>query len=183
LSFRCNPPPFAALHSLTRWIACELDRPDTLLLRSPQTLASLERTVLAIFLQCLETNLSIGKPKAEDLASWQLKRVEEWLDCHFTEPVGVEEMATVAGVSVRSMQSAFRRLRGCTPTEALVQRRLDHARRGLLAAMPGTNVTTVALDSGFFHLGRFAARYALTYGESPSQTMARRRLVRKPGIG
>jgi AraC-like DNA-binding protein len=40
-----------------------------------------------------------------------------------------------------------------------------------VAAEPGTTVTSVALDSGFAHLGRFAAAYRHHYGESPSETL------------
>src|SRR6266540_3012926 len=104
-------------------MACELDRAGTALLRSPRAAAaSLERALLAMLLDCLQAHRRTAE-STSDVAASHLKRLEEWLDCNFTEPVGVEEMAQVAGVSVRAVQNAFRRFRGCTPTEALVSRR------------------------------------------------------------
>jgi AraC-like DNA-binding protein len=167
-------PPVASLQSLTRWVACELDRPGTPLLQSQRAVASLERTLLALLLDCLEARHRTAQRTA-DVAASHLRQLEGWLDCNFAEPVGIEEMAQVAGVSVRAVQSAFRRFRGCTPTEALVSRRLHHAHSMLSGAPPGTTVTQVALDCGFFHLGRFSGRYARAFGESPSETLAHSR--------
>jgi AraC-like DNA-binding protein len=168
-------PPVGSLQSLTRWMARELDRPGTALLHSPRAAASLERALLALFLECLEAHLPENDPVPGDASACQLKRLEQWLDHHFAEPVGVEDMARVADVSVRAVQNAFRRFRGCTPTEALVRRRLDYARRTLRQAPPGTTVTQVAMDCGFFHLGRFSGRYAQVFGERPSETLAHSR--------
>jgi AraC-like DNA-binding protein len=168
-------PPVGSLQSLTRWVACELDRPGMALLQSPRPAASLERALLALFLECLEAHLPETDPGSCDMAVRQLKRLEEWLDLHFAEPVGVEDMARVVGVSVRAVQNAFRRFRSCTPTEALISRRLEYARRLLRQAPPGTTVTHVAMDCGFFHLGRFSGRYAQVFGERPSETLAQSR--------
>jgi len=54
------------------------------------------------------------------------------------------------------------------------QIRLDSAQRALLAAKAGTTtVTTVAMDHGFFQLGRFSADYRRAFGEMPSETLGR----------
>jgi AraC-like DNA-binding protein len=45
----------------------------------------------------------------------------------------------------------------------------------LEAATPAATVTEVATECGFFHLGRFSARYRQAFGEVPSSTLARRR--------
>jgi transcriptional regulator GlxA family with amidase domain len=39
----------------------------------------------------------------------------------------------------------------------------------------GVNVTAVAMQLGFFNLGRFSARYRQAFGESPSTTLQRSR--------
>ena len=49
------------------------------LLHSPRTTASLERALLAIFLECLEAHLPETEPVPGDLAARQLKRLVEWL--------------------------------------------------------------------------------------------------------
>jgi hypothetical protein len=90
--FPIQSPPVGALQSLTRWMARELDRPGTALLHSPRTSASLERALLALFLECLQAHLPETEPAPGDMAACQLKRLEEWLDHNFAEPVGAEDM-------------------------------------------------------------------------------------------
>ena len=54
------------------------------------------------------------------------------------------------------------------------QIRLESAQRALLAARSGiTTVTDVAMDHGFFQLGRFSADYRRVFGELPSVTLGR----------
>ena len=44
-----------------------------------------------------------------------------------------------------------------------------------LLGAPGTSVTTVALNWGFDHFGRFAANYRQRFGEAPRETLQRAR--------
>jgi AraC family ethanolamine operon transcriptional activator len=54
------------------------------------------------------------------------------------------------------------------------QIRLESAQRVLLAARSGiTTVTDVAMNHGFFQLGRFSADYRRVFGELPSETLGR----------
>jgi transcriptional regulator GlxA family with amidase domain len=156
-------------------MASELDRQDTWLLASRPTAARLERALLGLFLDCLGQKRPQGRRRADEMATRQVQRVEEWIEAHFADPVTVDDLAEVAGIGVRSLQTAYRRLRGCTPMEALARRRLEAARDALRAASPPTTVTNVAADCGFFHFGRFAFHYRRAFGETPSTTLARAR--------
>ena len=131
-----------ALRSLCRWVGGELDRPGTPLRSSPRTLAAMERAMLNLLLDCLAEHHPAVDREAGDLSAQQFAQIEEWLDVHFADPIGVEDMARVAGVSVRALQSAFRRARGCTPTQAILRRRLDHARLVLSARPPTQQLPT-----------------------------------------
>ena len=166
--------PAATLRSLCRWLGHELDRPETPLRTSRQVVASVERSLLTLFLDCLTAVSGIAGDGGDGFTLAQLRRIESWLDAHFCEPIGVEDLALVAGTGVRAVQNMFRSHRDCTPSEAILQRRLTYARQRLIDADPQTTVTDVAFDCGFFHLSRFAARYARTFGERPSQTLAQR---------
>ncbi len=114
---------------------------------------------------------SLEKPT--DLDAARVRQIEEWIDAHFDEPIGIEDLARRAGVGVRSVQTAFRRLRGCTPMQMVLRRRLEAAREMLRRATPQTTVTHVATECGFFNFGRFSCRYRDMFGEAPSQTLAR----------
>ncbi|MEW2429483.1 AraC family transcriptional regulator [Micromonospora sp. NPDC047644] len=92
---------------------------------------------------------------------------------HHSEALTVGDIAEALRVSVRSLQDCFRRELRTTPTAYLRACRLDAAHRTLRSAAPGTSVTTVALQHGFLHLGRFATEYRSRFGEPPSATLRR----------
>ena len=165
-------PQGRTLRSLCRWTADELDRPGNGLSSSPRAAANLQRTLLALFLDAID-GLCPDPPRRDHMAAARLAGIEAWMEEHFADAIGVEEMAAVAGVSVRSVQATFRRLRGCSPMEALTRLRLQRARRLLQGAGPEARVTVVATECGFFHFGRFAQQYRKVFGEPPSATLLR----------
>jgi AraC-like DNA-binding protein len=173
--FSLGSPAASALWSLTLWTAAELDRSNSPLQASPRTANAVTRSLRSLFLDVLDEKYPFHSRKTEDLAELHVRRIEGWIDANLAEPMGVEEMAAVVDVTSRSIQTAFRRLRGCTPMQYLRRRRLEEARRLLENATPETTVTNVALDSGLFHLGRFSAAYRAMFGEKPSETLARSR--------
>ena len=96
--------------------------------------------------------------------------------------VSLSVLADVAGVSKRTLQDGFQRFRSKTPSQVARDLRLDLAREAL--ALDGfEKVTDVALEFGFTHLGRFAQVYAARFGESPSETLRRRRSPRAASCG
>jgi AraC-like DNA-binding protein len=175
--FPSASPAASTLLSLCRWTADELDQRPNGLIALPGATTQLERTFLSLFIDSLAGLQPASSAPASDLAVRQLVRIEEWIDRHFADPIGIEDLADVAGVSARAVQMAFRRLRGCTPMQAVNRRRLEAARQILSSPPPETTVTQVAADCGFFHFGRFAGRYREKFGEMPSETLtgARRR--------
>lgn len=62
-----------------------------------------------------------------------------------------------------------------SPFEYIKARRLNAVRQALVAADSSRDrVTLIALNNGFTHLGRFSVDYREHFGESPSETLARR---------
>jgi AraC-like DNA-binding protein len=171
--FSLRAGPAVCLQSLMLWMATELDRPDSWLLASPRSAVRLERAMLGLFLDCLGEQRPACRRPSDDLATRHVRHVEEWIDAHYGDAVTIDDLAEFAGISVRSLQESFRRLRNCTPMEALVRRRLRAAYDAL--RNPEATVTQVATDCGFFHLGRFASRYQQAFGEPPSATLSRAR--------
>jgi AraC-like DNA-binding protein len=101
------------------------------------------------------------------------ERVEAWIRGHVSQAITLEQLTAVAGVSGRTLQKACLARWGQTPLELVASRRLEVV-RNWLAAEPLT-VTDAAVRGGFTHLGRFSGLYRQAFGESPSETRAKRR--------
>ena len=89
----------------------------------------------------------------------------------------VTELASVAGVSSRTLQRQFLAFLGKPPRAMLRDINFERARRELLRGSPGAKVMDIALCAGFQHCGRFSAEYRRRYGETPSQTLNRQALL------
>ena len=83
----------------------------------------------------------------------------------------ITEMCLVAHVSERGLRRAFNEVYGAPPATFFRVWALGQARRRLKSAGSDEQVSRVAADLGFGHLGRFSVRYKQTFGESPSSTM------------
>ncbi|WIE74993.1 AraC family transcriptional regulator [Curtobacterium sp. MCSS17_007] len=107
-------------------------------------------------------------------ANARLKRVAEYVHEHAHLPITSTDLATLANLSLRALQTAFGRVLGMSPNAYIRQVRLERIRTELLRADPATtNVADVAREWGFAHPGRFSATYAARYGEYPSETLRR----------
>jgi AraC family ethanolamine operon transcriptional activator len=101
-------------------------------------------------------------------------RAEAYFHAHNGIPVPLAEVSRKIGLSERGLRNAFYGVRGMSPTQFLRRQRLLSARRALShrqAAHP--TVTGVAVNHGFYELGRFAAAYRKAFGEAPSETLRR----------
>lgn len=98
----------------------------------------------------------------------------DYIQAHLGKPLGLETLSREVGVSVRTLEYAFRNVFDETPLQFIKHCRLTAARRHLLrkAEHPGLTVTGVALRCGLGHLGYFARDYRRLFGESPSETLS-----------
>jgi AraC-like DNA-binding protein len=163
----------ATLRSLGLWAARELDKPDTPL-ASALVSSHMEQALLSLFLQCLWGPAArAADDRRGNPGKVRLAEVEDWIQANLREPISVETLARVAGVSTRAVQLMFRRHRDCTPLEFVRRARLREARRMILLGGPDASVTRIALELGFLHLGHFARAYRQLFGERPSDTRHR----------
>ncbi|WP_298931785.1 anthranilate 1,2-dioxygenase regulatory protein AndR [uncultured Ramlibacter sp.] len=159
-----------------------LSTSDTLLLtaqRRPLIAAELERLLVQLLLdgQAWSDAPASGRRDHTEFrapAAGCVRRAEVYIEEHAGEPVRLADIADAAGVPVRTLLDAFQRFRDRSPMQQLRDVRLQRAREQLQAADEGTRVSTVALDCGFGHLGRFAQDYQRRFGETPSATLAAR---------
>ncbi len=103
------------------------------------------------------------------------ERLVEFIERNLKQDISLEQLAELAHMSPRSLYALFERHAGTTPKHYIRQRKLEtiHARLSDPQAAV-RNVTEVALDYGFLHLGRFSECYKSTFGELPSDTLRRR---------
>lgn len=101
------------------------------------------------------------------------RSAQHYIDENYSEPLSVAEVAAALDVSVKALQRSFRARRGMNIRSYLARVRLDAMRRNLEQAEAETSVTSAALDSGLFHLGRSSAAYRERFGELPSETLDR----------
>ncbi|MBT9246380.1 helix-turn-helix domain-containing protein (plasmid) [Gemmobacter fulvus] len=122
---------------------------------------------------------TLGTPLATSstrriLPDWhRVCQAEEIMRARCDEALSMPDLAASVGVSLRSLQLGFQEVYGLPPRAVLSRIRLDLARVRLLAARPGETVTSIALETGFIHLSRFAQLYARTFGETPRETLGR----------
>lgn len=87
---------------------------------------------------------------------------------HFHMP----ELAAIAGVSERTLRSAFCEFFNMAPARVLRLRRLHQIRHALMRADPEeTSVSDILTLHGEWQFGRFARRYHKLFGEVPSETL------------
>lgn len=162
-----------------RYMALNLARlADDLLTRPSATLPGRARDEIVILIE--ELLAEIMGAEADRTASrrvlpalHRVRLAEEILHAEADDPLSMLDLADRLEVGLRSLQMAFRDIHGRGPREVLQDIRLHRAQCRLLAARGAAQVTTVAMDSGFFHLGRFAQSYVRAFGEKPSETLAR----------
>ena len=99
----------------------------------------------------------------------RMEAVREYMQSRLSAPISLSDLARAGKVSVRTLNQLSHRHHGATPMELLRNMRLD-AVRSRLVLQPDANVTDVALDFGFGHLGRFAAYYHERFHELPRDT-------------
>jgi len=101
-----------------------------------------------------------------------IRKSMEYVDQHDDEYLTVEELATAAGVSVRTLREAFQQYFHLAPVRYLNRRTLHHVRKALKAADPSVaTVTGIATQFGVWELGRLARDYRILFGERPSETL------------
>lgn len=112
-----------------------------------------------------------GRAQSPGLAA--LNRVCEYIDAHLTETIYLTELEVIGQLSTRSLQYAFQRQFGCTPTAWIRERRLRLAHHRLQNAHPDETVTSIAMECGFPKPSDFSRWYLLYYGQSPKSTLSK----------
>ena len=138
----------------------------------PQVREQYTRIVALKLLGLLSNNVN-REELSESCPSFE--RVAQYIDENLKQDISVDQLAEAVRISPRSLYSLFERNAGTTPKNYIRARKLERVRECLCdPAARVRNVTEVALDYGFMHLGRFSENYKGAFGELPSETLRRR---------
>jgi len=86
----------------------------------------------------------------------------------------VQELCSIANVSERTLEYAFRERFGQSPKTFTLSHRLNNVRKMLRRADPDVDrIYEIAGHHGFFHMGQFTSDYKRLFGELPSETLRR----------
>ena len=144
--------------------ACEVRKP-------------LEDALLDVFLTALRSGCGSVAPDPGGRVEGRLRRLRQardYLADHVHQPVHLEDLCSVLGMSRRGVEVLFQDSLGIGPSAFLRHQRLHGVRRALLATTGSHGIVKeTALQWGFWHMGHFSREYRALFGEKPSMTLAR----------
>lgn len=123
-------------------------------------------------LSLMKTNVRRAHLSSRDAT---FEHIVDYIDQHLKQDIDGEALARQARMSLRSLYSLFERHAHTTPSNYIRLKKLERVRACLSDDTCNVrNVTELAMDYGFLHLGRFSQSYRQQFGELPSDTLKRR---------
>ncbi|QHF45347.1 AraC family transcriptional regulator [Pseudomonas sp. S35] len=154
----------------SRWLSGTLTRLSTVADPASLTQQLLDDCLFILDHACVCLDRSSLQKRSEERQL--MARIGEWAADAPDETVNLLQLAQIAGVPLRQLQQGFKTYTGMSPAQWLRLRRLNGARRELLASVDST-VAEVAMNWSFWHLGRFSHSYRALFKELPSETLKR----------
>lgn len=103
-----------------------------------------------------------------------VREADEYIKSNLDQNLMIVDICSNLGVAERTLQYAFKDVLDITPYRYIRLLRFNQARKALLRASPDqTNITKVAMNCGFWHMGRFSRDYKAFFGEFPFETLRR----------
>jgi AraC family ethanolamine operon transcriptional activator len=137
----------------------------------------LESKLLAVFLSALRSgceNLVQPPPSRVGGRLRRMRQARDFIAAYRQQPLYLDDICSALNLAPRTVENLFRDFLGVNPITYLRHLRLHGARRALNAAEPSSGVVKeLALEWGFWHLGRFSRDYRAFFGEGPSDTLHR----------
>ena len=95
-----------------------------------------------------------------------VRQVDEYIRTRLAEPISLDDLCGVAGLSKRHFLRAFQESVGTTPHRHVLNVRIEEAKRRLAESDDG--LTTIALAAGFSHSQHFSTTFRRATGMTPS---------------
>ncbi|MBS7740836.1 MULTISPECIES: AraC family transcriptional regulator [unclassified Chelatococcus] len=114
------------------------------------------------------------RPEKSGLQKWRFKRVVDYVSANLGEPITLQDMASVAGLSRMHFAAQFRIATGTRPHEFLLRQRVERAQE--MMASSDTPLVAIALDVGFQTQAHFTSVFKRITGETPHRWRGRKEL-------
>lgn len=102
-----------------------------------------------------------------------LRTALQLMQSNIEEPLEIDELAQLAGISRRQIDRLFKRHMSATPSRYYLETRLTRARR--LLQQTSESITSIAIACGFSNASHFSRCYREFFSVSPSQVGGARR--------
>lgn len=143
------------------------------LLDTPRAIPMLYPSIMREICYWLLTGPNGGEVAKLTLASNHTQRVINAIHAlrdRFAEPVRIEELASIAQLSVSAFHRQFKALTSMTPLQYQKQLRLLEARRLMVSS--AANVETAAFEVGYESPSQFSREYSRMFGAPPLRDVA-----------
>jgi len=141
---------------------------------TPQTQHYYQRILASKLLTQVPHNVAMEAPSISRLS---FERLVSFIEENIKTDIGPDELARHANMSRRSLYLLFEKHANMTPKNFIRQKKLERVYSTLIdPACQVANITAVALDYGFTHLGRFSEFYKSTFGMLPSVSLKERQI-------
>lgn len=170
----CSIEAYPGARELSGWIGSILATGPDGLRRSARELGSVLPDYIIDRVSDLCTYLSSIEHKqiAESHALSVVRKAQRHVDAMPHSELTVASLVRALDLPEHVVRSAFVTALGISPRLWLRQVRLDRARRAMLRPDEARKgVAQIAMENGFYHLGRFAAYYTQTFHELPIETI------------
>jgi transcriptional regulator GlxA family with amidase domain len=107
---------------------------------------------------------------------FQIKKVRDILHDNIAKSLDIAMITDVSNIGLSQLHQVFKKEYGITPKKYLHHLRLNAIRKELICADPhATFISDLAVKYDFLHMGHFSEGYKQMFGETPSQTLHRKR--------
>jgi AraC-like DNA-binding protein len=139
---------------------------------TPQMLQHYNRVVASKLITLLKHDVTLATPS---LQSVSFERLVKYIEDNIKRDITAEDLAQYSHLSLRSLYLLFEKNAKTTPKNFIRQKKLEQVYATLMdPSSKMVNVTAVAIDYGFTHLGRFSEFYKATFGMLPSASLKER---------
>ena len=138
-----------------------------------ELLAGLVIDEILIRLLRSEVGPRLAQVGIDDSGAQGVAKAVAWLRANYNQPIKVEDLARLAGMSVSSFYEHFKAITSMSPVQYQKILRLQEARRLMLASL--VNPGTASWQVGYQSASQFSREYSRFFGSTPSRDIARLR--------